>query len=192
MLESKVEEIFKQHIQEIISLTENKFGSILSYFNHRKIAKDHCLIEAGKEVDTVYFVLAGLLKLVYVDEMGREHIVAFAMENWWESDYRAFHTKSRATMSLICLEDTEVLCIDLENYQRLCSEFSGMEHFFLEKATKGHIAAQQRIISLLSLNARERYEFLMDRYPTLHQRVPKKLLAAYLGISRETLSRLSA
>ncbi|HAO27431.1 MAG TPA: Crp/Fnr family transcriptional regulator, partial [Chryseobacterium indologenes] len=64
-------------------------------------------------------------------------------------------------------------------------------HFFLEKAYMGFIAAQQRIISTMTTGIKERYEQLLQKYPSLIQRVPKTLLAAYLGVSRETLSRLS-
>lgn len=95
-------------------------------------------------------------------------------------------------MSLKCLEDSEVLCINLEDYNKLCSVFPKMEHFFLHKATSGHIASQQRILSLLSSSAEERYAQLFKRYPSLFQRVSKTLLASYLGVSRETLSRLSS
>ncbi len=65
-----------------------------------------------------------------------------------------------------------------------------MEHFFLEKAVNGHIASQQRILSFIMSNAQERFEALLKRYPTFYQRLPKTLLASYLGVSRETLSRL--
>ena len=113
------------------------------------------------------------------------------MEDWWESDYQAFYTKTRATMSLQCLEATEVYGITLEDYNRLRGGLPKMEHFFLEKANRGHIGSQQRIISFLTLNAKERYEHLLNRYPALLQRVPKTLIASYLGATRETLSRIS-
>ena len=126
------------------------------------------------------------------DEHGREHIVAFAMEDWWESDYLAFFTKTKATMSLQCLEDTRVFCITVESYYKLCAGMQKIEHFLLAKANSGHIASQQRILSFLTSSAKDRYEQLLTRYPSLFQRVPKTLLASYLGVSRETLSRLSS
>lgn len=94
-------------------------------------------------------------------------------------------------MSLECLEDTEVLCFSFEDYKKLCDGLQKMERFFLEKANFGFIAAQRRIISWLTSSAQERHEQLLKQYPTLIQRVPKSQLAAYLGVSRETLSRLT-
>lgn len=84
-----------------------------------------------------------------------------------------------------------VYCLLLEDYKKLCDGLQKMECFFLEKANFGFIGAQRRIISWLTLSAQERYEQLLKQSPALVQRVPKSLLAAYLGVSRETLSRLS-
>jgi CRP-like cAMP-binding protein len=65
-----------------------------------------------------------------------------------------------------------------------------IEHFFRKKSSNGYIALQRRILSLLNSNAKERYEQFISQYPTLLQRLPKTLIASYLGVSRETLSRL--
>lgn len=180
----------RQHIEEIVSLTDKEFAFVLSHFDSKKAKKREFLIREGKAVNQVFYVLAGLLKLTYRDELGKEAIVSFAMEDWWESDYQAFYAKTKATLSLQCLENTEVFCITLDDYRKLCGGLQKMEHFFLEKANRGHIASQQRIISFLTLSARERYERLLKIYPSLLQRVPKSLIASYLGVSRETLSRL--
>ncbi|MHA3786906.1 Crp/Fnr family transcriptional regulator [Flavobacterium hauense] len=181
----------REHIEKIVSLTDDEFAFVMSHFTSKKFKKHQFLIQEGEPVPYSYFVVSGLIKLVHADTSGKEHIVSFAMEDWWESDFQAFHNKTRATMSLNCLEDTEVFCLTLENYQALCAGMQKMEHFFLEKANRGHIGSQQRILSLITGNAKERYEQLLERYPSLLQRVPKSMIASYLGVSRETLSRLS-
>jgi CRP-like cAMP-binding protein len=94
-------------------------------------------------------------------------------------------------MSLQCLEDTDVCCLSLEDYQKVCAGLQKMERFFLTKSNAGHIGSQQRILSFLTSSAKERYQQLLKRYPSLIHRVPKTQLASYLGVSRETLSRLS-
>ncbi|QEE50235.1 Crp/Fnr family transcriptional regulator [Flavobacterium alkalisoli] len=180
----------KRHIGELVALTDDEFAAISSYFRAERYKKGTFLIRQHEMVPYTYFVVSGLLKLLYTDASGKEHILSFAMEDWWETDYLAFNTGTMATMSLICLEDTNVLCLTLQDYQELCVAFPKMEHFFLQKAVSGHIASQQRILSLLSSNATDRYVKLLKRYPSLLQRVSKSQLAAYLGVSRETLSRL--
>ena len=68
-----------------------------------------------------FFILSGLTKLVYTDEeTDKQHILSFAMEDWWDNDFEAYYTRTKATLSMECLEDTEVLCLSLDNYQQLC------------------------------------------------------------------------
>ncbi|RFM30797.1 Crp/Fnr family transcriptional regulator [Chitinophaga silvisoli] len=183
-------QFLRKHIEKILPLTDEEFAFVATHFSTRKYKKHQYLVQEGDEVKHCYLVISGLLKLVYNDDNGKDHIVSFAMEDWWESDYYAFYTQSIATMSLQCIEDTEVYCFSFENYKKLCEEFPKIEHFFLQKTNFGFLAAQRRILSLLTSNAKERYEQLLKQYPSLLQRVPKSLLAAYLGVSRETLSRL--
>lgn len=179
------------HIEKIVPLSDEEFEHISSFFTYKKYKKHQFLIQEGELVLCNYFVIKGLLKLVYTDDTAKEHIVGFAMEDWWETDFQAYYKQTKASMSLECIEDTEVLCLRLEDYRKLCEAFPKLEHFFLEKAYMGFISAQQRIISSMTVGIKERYQQLVEKYPSLIQRVPKSLLAAYLGVSRETLSRLS-
>lgn len=184
-------DILRSHIEKIISITDAEFEFIASLFTSNAYRKGQFLFQEGEYLSRHYFICSGLLKLTYVDSDAREHIVGFAMEDWWESDFEAFYLQQKTTMSLVCLEDTKVLYITYENYKELCRTLPKIEHFFLEKAYFGFIAAQKRILSSLTSNAQERYYQLIERYPVWAQRVPKSQLAAYLGVSRETLSRLS-
>ncbi|WP_224998744.1 Crp/Fnr family transcriptional regulator [Cesiribacter sp. SM1] len=187
-----MKEKLREHIERLVSLTDDEFADVFSHFKIDTFKKQDFLFHKGARVNYAYFVASGLLMLVHNDESGKQHIVSFAMEDWWETDFLAFYTQTKATMSLQCLEDTTVFCILLEDYQELCARLPKMNHFFLVKSNFGHIGSQQRILSFLTSNAKERYEQLLQRYPSLIQRVPKTLLASYLGVSRETLSRLYA
>ncbi|RZL38710.1 MAG: Crp/Fnr family transcriptional regulator [Pedobacter sp.] len=180
----------REHIEKIIALTDDEFAFVLSHFTHKNFSKKEFLIQKEDENVDCFYLVSGLLKLIYEDENGNEHIVSFAMEDWWESDFIAFFTGSKATMSLQCIENTEVFCISIENYQKLCTGLQKMEHFLLKKSNSGHIASQRRILSFLTSSAKDRYDLLLKQYPSLFQRVNKTMLASYLGVSRETLSRL--
>lgn len=184
-------DILRTHIEKVVPLNDEEFEFISSHFTLKRFKKHQFLVQEGEAVKFNYFVVSGLLKLVHTDDAGKQHIVSFAMEDWWESDFYAFYTQTEATMSLECLEDTVVFCLLLEDYSKLCNGLQKMERFFLEKANFGFLAAQRRIISSMTSNAKERYEQLLKQYPLLVQRVPKSLLASYLGVSRETLSRLA-
>ncbi|MHA3786908.1 Crp/Fnr family transcriptional regulator [Flavobacterium hauense] len=182
----------REHIEKIVSLTDDEFAFVLSHFTSKKLKKHQFLIQEGDAVNHSYFVVSGLLKLVHTDAAGKEHIMQFAMEDWWVSDYQAYHFHTPATLSLDCLEDTEVLYLSQENSEKLCAGLHKAEHFFRRKSNFGYVGLQQRILSLLTTSAKERYEQLLAQYPSLFQRVPKTLLASYLGVTRETLSRLSS
>lgn len=142
-------------------------------------------------MDSEFFVLEGLLKSYLPTEEGKEHILQFGSENWWVSDYQAFFSKSKSSLNVDCIEDCLVLELSLENRNKLCSEFHRIEHFFRIKANLSHAALQRRILSLLEKDAKERFEQFCILYPKLLQRLPKTTLAAYLGVTRETLSRIS-
>ena len=112
------------------------------------------------------------------------------MEDWWVSDYQAFFLHKEATLSITCLEDCQLLAISYDDKEKLCDELPKINTFVRKKSNMGDIALQKRILSLLSNDARTRYEQFLELYPSLLQRLPKSLIASYLGVSRETLSRL--
>ena len=106
------------------------------------------------------------------------------------SDYNSYFNQTPAAMYLECLVPGEVLCLTLYGREKLASEMHKMEHFFRGKMTKGFVALQQRIKILLFNAPHKRYEEFAKLYPVLIQQVPKKMIAEFLGLRRETLSRL--
>ncbi|MFZ6013849.1 MAG: Crp/Fnr family transcriptional regulator [Bacteroidota bacterium] len=184
--------LLQKHIEEIIpNLTDEEFQYVLSHFTPVKRKKHQFIVQAGQEVKYDYWVIKGCLKAFFIDAEGKEHILQFAMENWWITDYNAYHNKIKSSIFIDCIEDCELLSISLNDYEKLCREMHKMEHFWSVKSKYGYIALQKRILSLLKNTAQERYEQLLEQYPQLFQRVPKKMIASFLGVSRETLSRFN-
>ena len=182
---------FRQHLEEIIGLTDEEFDYIFSHFTTKKIKKHQFVVQEGHPVNHEYFVVSGLLKASYSNDRGKEHILQIAMENWWVTDYRAFMTQTPATLNIDCIENVELLTISFIDKKKLCAQSHKVEHFFRIKTTLGYISLQQRILSLMNDDAQSRYQQLLALYPELFQRIPKALIASYLGVSRETLSRIS-
>jgi len=180
----------RQHLEQITPLSDDEFEYILSHFTRKRVRRYQFLIEEAEPVPYEFFVVQGCLKAFNIDRNGKEHILQFALEGWWISDYQAFFNQGPATMLLSSLEEGELLAISLANRNKLCAEMHKIEHFFRLKITAGFIAMQQRILASMNLNVQERYEKLLKLYPDLAQRVPKQDIAAYLGVTRETLSRL--
>jgi CRP/FNR family transcriptional regulator len=183
-------EKLRKHLEEIIAVSDEEFTYIKTFFTTKRVKKHQYLIQDGEQANFEYLILSGIFRMFYLDSDGKEHIVQFAGENWWMADYQAYFKEKEATLHITCMTDAEILCLTLHGRETLSAEMHKMEHFFRVKLTNGYIAQQRRIISLLSGNPQQRYEEFAQLYPHLIQQIPKKYIAEYLGVSRETLSRL--
>jgi len=184
------EEILKGHISKFVSLTEEQFDYVFSHFKMINLKKGQILITEGNFVDHEYFVLDGCLKAFYLNDSMKMFILQFAMPNWWVTDFDALYNKTRATIHVDCVSHSSILSISNEDREKICSEIHEVEHFFRWRTNKGYVAAQKRLLSFMNNDAKFRYEELLALYPQLYNLVPKHLIAAYLGVTRETLSRL--
>lgn len=179
----------RQQIEEITPVTDEEFEYIKTFFTHKKVRKHQYLVQERDNVGCEYWIRKGIFRAFYLDSQGKEHIVQFAMENWWLSDYSCFNQK-KSNIDIICMEDAEVLCLTFYAREQLASVLHKMGHFFRITLTRSCSVQQRRIMSLLSDSPRQRYEEFANLYPAIMQKVPKKYIAEYLGVSRETLSRL--
>ena len=186
----QAKEILKEHISKTASLTDDQFNYLFSHFKHQSYKKGQTIIREGDNVECEYFVLDGCLKSFFINDELKMFILQFAMPTWWASDYNALYNGTKATINVDCITNTEVLCLSSNDREKLCREIHQAEHFFRWRTNKGFVAAYRRLLSFMNNDARHRYEELMAQYPQLYNTVPKHLIAAYLGVSRETLSRL--
>jgi CRP-like cAMP-binding protein len=183
-------EILKSHISQLTALTQAQLDYYFSHFEPLSFQKGQTLITAGDQVHAEYFVTSGCLKSFYINEDMKMFILQFAMKNWWASDYAALYNQTPATIHVDCVLDATVLSLTNENREKLCKEIHEVEHFFRLRTNKGYVASQKRLLSTMNNNVKSRYEELIRQYPDLYNLLPKNLIAAYLGVSRETLSRL--
>jgi CRP-like cAMP-binding protein len=180
----------RSQIESIISLTDPEFELVLAAFTEKKFRKHQFIAQEENSVPYLYFLERGLTKSFVVEDDGREHILELSMDNNWITDLQAFHLRQKATINICCLEDCDTLAISLDNFEKLCSQLDKMQYFFRRKAIEQTIHLQRRIQCFITSSAADRYHELVTKNPGLIQRVPKKLIASYLGVSRETLSRL--
>ncbi|WP_335966510.1 Crp/Fnr family transcriptional regulator [Galbibacter sp. PAP.153] len=181
----------KQHIEKTIALSDREFDFVFSHFDQKSFLKHQFIIQEGNYAHNDYFILKGLVKSSHIGEEGKEHILQFGTESSWVSDPQAYHTHAKATLNIQCLEDTQTYFISFQEKEKLCADLTKMEKFFSKKTSLEQITLQRRILCLISNNAQNRYEDFLRQYPNLIQRIPKTMIASYLGVSRETLSRLS-
>lgn len=183
-------EVLKAHVLKNAALTDEQFDYFFSLFELRKFKKGQVIISEGSMVDCEYFVISGCLKSFFINDELKMFILQFAMPTWWASDFEALYNQTKASIALDCITDAEVLCLSNANREKICRELHSVEHFFRWRTNKGYVASQKRLLSFMNNNVKFRYEELLNLYPELYNLVPKNLIAAYLGVSRETLSRL--
>ncbi|WP_343686624.1 Crp/Fnr family transcriptional regulator [Chryseobacterium gleum] len=188
MVNSK--EILKDHISKFTSLTDEQFDYVFGHFDLITLKKGQSLILEGDFVNHEYFVLEGCLKAFYLNDNMKMFILQFAMPTWWVTDFDALYNKTRATINVDCITNAAILSISNEDREKICKEIHQVEHFFRWRTNKGYVAAQKRLLSFMNNDAKFRYQELLSMYPQLYNLVPKHLIASYLGVTRETLSRL--
>jgi CRP-like cAMP-binding protein len=183
-------ELLYQHVSKVVQLRSDEFEYFFSHFQTKSFTKGQVVVSIGDLADAEYFVVSGCLKTFYISDDTKMYILQFAMPTWWASDYNALYSEVKATVGVDCIVDSEVLCLKSSDREKLCREIHAVEHFFRWRTNRGYVASQNRLLSVMNNDVRHRYEELMRMYPQLYDLVPKSLIAAYLGVSRETLSRL--
>ncbi|MEL4307867.1 Crp/Fnr family transcriptional regulator [Joostella sp. CR20] len=178
------------HVSEYISLTSEEKKLFFSLLSPVSLQKKEVLIKIDEEVTAQYFVVEGCLKAYELDAQGQEHVIQFAIEDWWISDFKAFYKQQPAQLYIEALEDTKLLKITKENLERLFLEIPKFDRFFRIKLTNAFLAMQDRILGALDKDSLARYLDFLKTYPNIEQRVPNYLIANYLGIQPESLSRL--
>ncbi|MDY8138603.1 Crp/Fnr family transcriptional regulator [Aquimarina sp. 2201CG5-10] len=180
----------EKHISKHIQLTTEEWDLFTSVLINKKLRKKQYLIQEGDIVEYEYYVVKGCLKAYRVDSEENEHIVQFAIEDWWISDFKAFFKEERARLNIDCIEDTELIGIKKEDLEILYLKIPNLERFFRIKLTSAFVSFQDRILSALEKTSAERYLEFQEAYPNIKQRIPNYQIANYLGIKPESLSRL--
>jgi len=178
------------HLSKVISLTDSEQQEFTSILEDVRISKKSFLIKPGDLVNSEYYVVSGCLKAYYLDETGDKHIIQFAVEDWWISDFEAFFNKVPAKLFVETIEDSILLAINRDALEILYSRIPKFERFFRIKTTNAFVSLRTRILSTLQKSGKERYLEFCESYPKIEQRVPNYHIANYLGLKPESLSRI--
>lgn len=185
-------DIILQYIIDYSALpvSEDEFTLIKAAFKPKKLRKRQYLLQEGDVCKYLSFVVKGALRQYTVDDKGAEHIVRFGIERWWMADYEGFITHKPGKYNIDALEDAELLQITSEHLDQLKRNVPAVDATLKKIDQRSYIAHQKRIHSAISQTAEDRYLELMNTYPEFLQRFPQNMIASYLGISPETLSRI--
>lgn len=183
-------DILFKHLEEKITLTPGEKELITTFFTSKKLKKKQFLVVEGHVCKYLSFVTKGLLKAYNTDEKGNEHINQFTPEGWWTSDMNSFFRGDISFYSIDAMEDSEVLVITSEDFENLTLQVPVMDRYFRLLFQNSLITKERRLISSYTHTAEEKYKHIVEKNLDLIKRVPQNLLASYLGLSPETLSRL--
>lgn len=183
-------DVFQQYISNKVSLTEEEFDRIRAVSIFKKIRKRQYLLQEGDTWKYNAFVTKGCLRTYRVDAHGQEHIMGFSIENWWAGDRESLLAGSPAKCNIDALENSEVILITKENFDTICTAIPAFKEMVNTILEKSFIASQNRIHAAISYTAEEKYLNFVQTYPTIANRVPQHMIASYLGVSAETLSRV--
>ena len=183
-------EVFFQALRSKVSFTDHELATIKTHLLPKKLRKKQYLLQEGDVCKFIAFVEKGTLRSYTIDEKGNEHIVQFAFEGWTISDLYSFLTAEPATYTIDAIEDSELLLINKSAHEELLRTMHHYETYMFMQITSAYIALQRRMSSTISQSIEERYSNLVSVCPTLTQRVPQHMIASYLGLTAETLSRL--
>ncbi|MCD9574185.1 Crp/Fnr family transcriptional regulator [Flavobacterium soyae] len=170
-------------------LTEEDETLIKISLKPAKLKKKEFFLEQGNVCQFTGFILKGAMRQFSIDSAGNEHIIQLALENWWIVDRESYLMKTPSVYNIDAWEDTELLVLEADDLQRLL-EIPAIKEMFWNMNQNSFIASQKRLNNSIALPAMERYEQLLKSYPDFVQRFPQHIIASYLGISKETLSRV--
>lgn len=182
--------LFKNFERNALFLNGDEQDFLKSLFKHRSYRKNQYILQQGDVCKYETFVISGMLRTYLVDEKGQEHTMMFSPEDWWAGELSSFTAETPSIYNIQCLEKTEILQISKENMDLLFERLPKMNMYFRILYRNSIIAYNRRVAASLCNTALERYLDFMTKYPHIQQRIPNHLIASYLGIAAQSLSRI--
>ena len=184
--------VFFDYIQKLSGeiLSEDDKRVFIAHLKPRKLLKRQYFLQAGDVCKYTGFIVKGSAKTFTVNEKGQKYILKLSVENWWLADFESFYHLTPSRYNIEALEDLEVLQVtnaQVEEFFTPIPAFTAMQEVIKQNYA---IANQKRVQAAISYTAEERYEDLINNYPHFIRRFPQNMIASYLGISPETLSRI--
>ena len=173
-----------------VDLTNEEAQLFASSFEEKAIRKKQFIIQPGFVASHRFYVIDGALRSFIIDNTGKEVTIALAIEDWWITDYNSFIYQKPATLFVEAITKSSVLQLSYENEQKLKAANPRFETFFRIIAERGLAAQQRRLIGNLTQSAEERYDAFARNYPMFLNQIPQYIIASFLGMSTEFLSKI--
>lgn len=183
-------DLFFEHVKGKVPLTEEGQELISQYLSIKKLRKKQYLLQEGDVCKCVAFIEKGAMRSYIVQDDGSEHIVQFALEGQFMTDLYSFLTGEPSDYNIDAIEASELVTITKSSNDELRKRSPEFQEFIFLQTSEAYTQLERRMNSVLSLSLEERYRELTERHPNIVQRVPQHMMASYMGLSPETLSRI--
>jgi CRP-like cAMP-binding protein len=171
-------------------LTDTEMEVVKNTFVQRKIRKRRYFLKEGEVCKYSGFIVKGAMRQYSVDDKGAEHIVYLSIENWWVGDRESFVNLTPSMYNIDAWEDSDLLLITRADFLERLNPIPAIAQLARILDERYYIATQKRLNASISYSAEKRYTDLSKTYPEFLQRFPQHIIASYLGITKETLSRV--
>ena len=181
---------FIRYLTDKITLSDEEVARIKAVAIVKRLRKKQFLLQEGDKWRYNAFVSSGFLKTYAIDSQGHEHIINFAPENYWTGDRESLINGTPSKFNVDAIEDSEVVLIEKDNFDALCAtipQLNDLVHAILQRS---FIVSQNRIHANISQSAEEKYQYFLDKFPHIANRIPQHMIASYIGITPETLTRI--
>jgi CRP-like cAMP-binding protein len=180
------------YIKRTVEITDEELSQVLSFFKAQTVQKNELLLSEGQTSQRTFFVLKGCLRIYFKDEEGQDSTRYIAFENMFATALVSFITGQPSLEYIQAVEASELLYITHEDFNQLKKNIPAWEKFYCAYLEKAYVNTANRLLSFTTLDATERYKQLLNKNQTVVMRLPNKIVASYLNISQETLSRLKS
>jgi CRP-like cAMP-binding protein len=182
--------VLRTYLEERATVTEDELTLIEKAMRPAALASGEFLQRSGDVTQCAAFVTKGCLRKCLIEPNGKEHVTEFAPETWWVTDAHSAGSQTPSRYFIQAIEDSELLLIDMPSHDELVARVPGWAAAYRKGLQKRSIASEQRIALSLSQSAQDRYLAFVEKYPSIVTRVPQWMVASYLGVSPETVSRI--
>ena len=183
-------EVFEKYLLGFCEISENDLMAIREASTSKNLRKWQSLLHDGEIWKSMCFISSGCFRLYRFDDDGNDHTVRFGIENWWIGDHESFNQEKPAKYNIEALAASTVILWAKSDWDDLLKKIPVLKDFYTRLQARAFETSQERIYSLISSSAEERYLEFQKTYPNVFNKVPLQMVASYLGISRETLSRV--
>jgi CRP-like cAMP-binding protein len=183
-------EIFLKYLTDKIELSDSEIQLIESVCKSKKLRKKQFLCQEGEVWHYNAFICRGLVKTFSIAENGTEHIINFSPDNYWTGDRESLINGTPSRLNIDAIEPTELILIEKSDFEKLCAEIPQLNQMVNQIIQKSFIVSQGRILANISFTAEEKYQNFLEKYPHIVNRIPQHMIASYIGITPETLTRL--